>query len=733
MPSSAFIDIDPWRTSIYSVTFLVLALSIVVSTQKGSIQLNSVYRRFFLTNQLGNASPAADPAETTHIKPARRPITTDIDRERQLYHILQNPERHPDALRRAERYTAHRLSQALHFKHGIWQLPDTFDRHSLETFLANGHDNNVHKYEEYCQRRRQGAGRELFKADGSTGSRTDKEKDKAFAEWWLRQSTPVKFVDGAWLSRIMCVPVQNGVEREVRRGAWQVMSEELGDGAMEMNHIAIYADLVKTLPNPITNSGDEASFIAPDMDLDDPRVWRAATTQLALGICAAECELLPEVLGFNMAYEDLPLHLLLTTHELRELGLEDKYFTLHVSIDNASSGHAAMGREVVCRYLESLPEGTEREQGWKRVRAGYTLAEMLPTTPERDSITEKLVKILGEKAEKGAGGVHCRSTVKIGGKTIRDWLCPEDAVQGCPPESSTAAHFRAFLRALIDSRWVIPGDPQSSRLCKELEWGGRMFGAFSGRETQVLTTWVEGLITESDKPAFEDAVMPKYNAEVGITRANPPKERGIGKAELNKLYPNLLGVSCSTVNELMSTTSVPQSVVPSTMAAATRLLEMWPTIPAKCASDVGMSAVRVLRAIYGFEDVEGRCAGMDEVLEPFSQGLAFNAMHFRRDSGVEVETEKSAPGHASEVEKVLIGISRKPEEMCAITWGLTLFFSTKMWPYHTSEKEIVERVQKECVEIINKERERDGWWQDVCSGWSLAGHLCDSTFDMVQA
>jgi hypothetical protein len=46
------------------------------------------------------------------------------------------------------------------------------------------------------------------------------------------------------------------------------------------------------------------------------------------------------VIGYNLGYEQLPLHLLITSYELNELGIDPYYFTLHVTVDNAGSGHA---------------------------------------------------------------------------------------------------------------------------------------------------------------------------------------------------------------------------------------------------------------------------------------------------------------------------------------------------------------------------------------------------------
>ncbi|MBI1567292.1 iron-containing redox enzyme family protein, partial [Escherichia coli] len=85
---------------------------------------------------------------------------------------------------------------------------------------------------------------------------------------------------------------------------------------------------------------------------------------------------LPEVIGYNLGYEQPPLHLLITTHELAELGIDAHYFQLHVTIDNAASGHAR-------RAIESFTELMRDEQPafYERVRHGYRLNNLGIDTP----------------------------------------------------------------------------------------------------------------------------------------------------------------------------------------------------------------------------------------------------------------------------------------------------------------------------------------------------------------
>lgn len=152
------------------------------------------------------------------------------------------------------------------------------------------------------------------------------------------------------------------------------------------------------------------------------RVWKAAVAQLCISLCPDE--FLPEILWFNMAYESLPLHLLVTIRELRELKLDPYYFILHVPIDNEHSGHAAMGIKAVTEYVESLSL-SEVGTAWRRVQAGAMLSEGLPTIPPTPSVLDRRVeKLFGEKYIT-ARAMHACCPAKIGGgngKFLSQWL-----------------------------------------------------------------------------------------------------------------------------------------------------------------------------------------------------------------------------------------------------------------------------------------------------------------------
>jgi hypothetical protein len=81
----------------------------------------------------------------------------------------------------------------------------------------------------------------------------------------------------------------------------------------------------------------------------------------------------------------LPLHLLITAYELKELHIDPYYFTLHVTVDNADSGHA---KQAVDAVFNAMPRLGDAENFWRRVRNGYRLNLLGAST---NSIIEYLI------------------------------------------------------------------------------------------------------------------------------------------------------------------------------------------------------------------------------------------------------------------------------------------------------------------------------------------------------
>jgi hypothetical protein len=324
------------------------------------------------------------------------------------------------------------------------------------------------QYLAYLDERKAGAPRRYF-------------SNRAHALYFLRGVAPTKLVDGAWLY---------GLLRHWRNPRFgdlvRTYIEELGDGLADKNHVLLYRKLLAQ------HGLETAGGLADD-------AYRQGALQLALGWSAGE--FLPEVIGFNLGYEQLPLHLLITAYELNELGIDPYYFTLHVTVDNGDTGHA---RRAVQAVHEALPRLGGREDFWRRVRNGCKLSGAGMGTRHVIAgfdIDAEVLRILSQKSAAGHGAHsdYCR----VAGRSVNDWL-------------SQPAHIPGFLAALQEAGWIKRGAPAAESRFWGLLQGERaeMFGVFSPYELQVLHDWLRGDASADGQAYAESAPTGARRASV---------------------------------------------------------------------------------------------------------------------------------------------------------------------------------------------------------------------------
>lgn len=182
------------------------------------------------------------------------------------------------------------------------------------------------------------------------------------------------------------------------------------------------------------------------------------------------------MIGYNLGYEQPPLHLLITTYELAELGIDGFYFQLHVTIDNAASGHAHLSLQA----LRQLCPADDVAGFYERVRRGYRLNDLGISTPAliaRFDLEAELLQALEHKRNFGQfmHSDHCR----LQKRTINQWL----AEPGAMP---------AFLEAMQAQGWIRRGEaPEQSRWWKLIEGPtAPMYGVFTAYEKQLWHDWI---------------------------------------------------------------------------------------------------------------------------------------------------------------------------------------------------------------------------------------------------
>ncbi|WWC62262.1 uncharacterized protein I303_104858 [Kwoniella dejecticola CBS 10117] len=583
-------------------------------------------------------------------------------KDKQLYWKLQNLEDHLDAIDEARSRLIELFDQTL--AASLADPPSTilsiakYEPKSLKNFLHTSHRSAANKYEAYIQRRQARGPREMF-------------PNKAYALEWLNLAGVVKYVDGGWVGGILGIgtggstakadvanigpsraDIDATLERKVSKVAWQVVSEEFGDGDLEKNHIYLYEKLMNEkklgaiLPDGRSSPGHMRGFDGLRNDQGVPRCWEAAVAQQCIGLLASTNEFFSEALGFNMAYESLPYHLLVTTKELKELNIDNYYFAIHVTIDNADSGHSAMARMAVERYLDGIKvrDGEEVMQAiWKRIQVGYILAEGLPTTPKSPvefgmskttcgqtewlprgtpikpaTEAEGALRGLIIKKSKAAEKMHCISRMKVGNRSIEEWL---------DPHTISEDKILNFLRQLSDKRpFVVKGEPERSRFMKDLEWGGKMFGAFTGSEVYAVRDWIKSLEPRlSCQGTYQD-----FTAQLDLKKENSAKQQGASAFETKAKdlwtlhdptpLPSLSDDRFIPADHLISHTNnsftLTFNKIRPLWYVSTSLFECFPLQPCRFATPLGMFSLRLFRSGLGFGALhlpQDICAGTDDL------------------------------------------------------------------------------------------------------------------------
>lgn len=668
---------------------------------------------------------------------------TQLHKYKELYFKLQNLERHPRILSQSWDLLLSLLSETLadalkDTNPGILSV-EHFTREGLTSFLQTDNDKTTQQYEQYVARRKAGSPREMF-------------RDREEAEWWLKQSAPVKYVDGAWLGHINKITTPFAL-RPITKNAWQVMSEELGDGDLAKNHVHVYRALMGEIQSGLPE-GNTQDFIHPRHNLDTLHVWKAALAQLLVSLFPHD--FLPEILGFNMAYECLPLHLMKTVKELGELKLDAYYFVLHISIDNAASGHAAMAMEAVIEYIEHVRKthGDEAaHRSWKRVQAGFVLAEGLPTIPESPSLKKPVevsfprndaeaavVEVFKTKASV-AHKIHCNSRLRIGKHTLVEWL---------EPNAFGKRHWqREFLQDLGNCKpWVVKGNSGKSRLIRELIWEGKMFGSFTQMEVDVVRRWIDSL----GAPDHDPALYWSYTGREKITL-----DQRLGRrTDVRQDYPVLEDTGRRTydddspqfpehINSKISPSQIVTSWAPLKLGEKTPdmsrfiplwfahpcLLECFVNIPANVANKTGSAIVRLLRAQSGFA-VESPCvAGIDETRRTDAVGLVELGLEMVRNAQLPEpkDLREACEGRVDDFARTMLHLSMRPMQNADLLFGLTWAFvdlheavaaSNLLSPASRSILQVIGRRERDslmsCLRILDEDNKR---YAGFCKGYNL--------------
>ncbi|KAI1075711.1 hypothetical protein F5B20DRAFT_573325 [Whalleya microplaca] len=515
---------------------------------------------------------------------------------KELFFQLHNLETTPDVLPRARERLLSLLCDSMaaegqRITHGDYRSIlsiEKYDIKALDAFIRGEHADMLERWQRYLASQ---AG-----AKGCTPFATYED-----AVQWLRTKAPSKYVDGAWLGNVHRLTETTPFAlRSVTKDAWQILSEELGDGDVERKHVFVYRKLLRSVGVDLP-AADSREFVDLDLGMSVMSAWRAAVAQLLISLFSHD--FLPEVLGFNLCFEQVTLETLRAAHELPKLGISGYYFLLHVCIDNIDSGHSAMALCVVSRYLDVIREsGGEGDMGRDEGDGGAVLPPLHHISERQD----RVMRMLQRKAQVSSA-IHCKSRVKIADRPLAAWL------------SSRALDNPQNQVSLLDglskaSPWVQSGDSSARLLIRELSWGGKMFGAFTDTEVEHLKDWIDSLPPKGGEDATE-----KYWHMIG----NPGQPVQHSEASLVS-QDHDLQLSYLIPYQLTSPTFIPRpplSVTGSNVRFGS-LLTLWfahvcllqgmVRVPYRTISPLASHIVRILRAESGFGPEPTGVAGKDE-------------------------------------------------------------------------------------------------------------------------
>lgn len=269
---------------------------------------------------------------------------------RELFHKIINADRDPAARSQAAAFLESRLGAARDLalqdladgKKSLGSFYNSYDQEAAMQLLNDEYRQTLDQYDAYLARR-QSSGPEML-------------PNLEFAKLWLVNIAPTKLVDGSWLQHVGKVNVPQDLQR-FHALLFKVFVDELGEGQLRMNHTTAYLETLESV-GIFMPAVQSHAFVDQECLLDSS--FECGLVQLCLSQFPES--MLPEIIGYNAGYEQLPLHLLISSKELEELDIDPNYFLLHISIDNHSNGHAQVAIKTAFEYLDYIRSSQSEEE-----------------------------------------------------------------------------------------------------------------------------------------------------------------------------------------------------------------------------------------------------------------------------------------------------------------------------------------------------------------------------------
>jgi hypothetical protein len=395
---------------------------------------------------------------------------------RDYFYYLMNIEEYPDFLP----YARVLALQTLRAAQSLIDLTGIYDPNHPESYVPYSPENFTAKLEQIY---------EILRSASDRPQRYVYNTTRAEEIQGRVNSAPFNQTDGAWLR----YAANAGTIDKVRSLLFEVWSDEVGNGDPSLHHGNLFTDLLRNLGVYLPEVSSRA--YADDLRFQESD-FIGPVFQLAISQHSEE--FLPELLGMTLFLEWEVLTLAPVVRRREYLGIDPQFWQMHVAIDNASEGHGAMAKEAIEFYLDRVLNdgGPEAQQEhWRRIWRGFvafatggydlfqnedgmsTEAEQSshPSTP-----ADRIAEIMERKKHFGNRN-HQRS--QLGPHRINDLF----------------DNPRLFLDQLANSPWIVPGDPDGSRLLSYLTtFEGPMYKVFAKDDLATWRDWIVWLAKEGD-------------------------------------------------------------------------------------------------------------------------------------------------------------------------------------------------------------------------------------------
>ncbi|MEE9424986.1 MAG: iron-containing redox enzyme family protein [Methylococcales bacterium] len=319
-----------------------------------------------LFNQLAEQLTALD--STSQITPPEQTAAKNLPKKthqralnkynsRQLYFELLNLESNPQCLNAAYQFVSRYIAKS---RSVMRRIQPAYQR--LIEFSHAGFDQQIQA---------------IYQAEESQQKQfvaPPKLSREAYL-WGIEQFAPVLLVDGSWLQNIAKA---GNHQHAISRYLLRIYADEIGDGRSDWNHANVYRQLLEStgiqLPEFTTEQfSQHPGFINSAFDLP---VFFLAVSQFPSSFEA-------ETIGLNLAIE---LSGLGSTYsrlvdDLNYWNIDPAIVSLHLSIDNLATGHAALAHDAVVVYLDqilNISGYAEMQRHWQRIWSGYLALQIVP-------------------------------------------------------------------------------------------------------------------------------------------------------------------------------------------------------------------------------------------------------------------------------------------------------------------------------------------------------------------